>query len=348
MGTLAPKPLWPRLAGLTLLVLAAHGLLLVAAPLRLAAFETRPDEAAKAFVTRTIAPPPVPEVLAPAPPPKPALKPTPQSKPRPKPVIEPKIMPNEAVAPVLQAQVAIDSIANEPPPAPNASAPAAKPFENFVPEASLPLEMTPLATITASAPVRELPTAVTPVLAAPSAPSAPPARLPAASAPAAAQPTVITAINLPGSANLAYKMTGTSKGLNYYANAELVWRNSGSDYEAGMRVSAFLLGSRSMSSVGRITPAGLAPTRFSDKSRSEVPRILKPAKARSLSAPTHRMRCCWMARKTGSACFFSSAVFWRPARASSRLWRLAAASRFTPSARARLIPGRLPSKLRSY
>ena len=81
---------------------------------------------------------------------------------------------------------------------------------------------------------------------------------------------MITAINLPGSANLAYKMTGTSKGLNYYANAELVWRNSGSDYEAGMRVSAFLLGSRSMSSVGRITPGGLAPTRFSDKSRSEV------------------------------------------------------------------------------
>ena len=266
MGTLAPKPLWPRLAGLTLLVLAAHGLLLVAAPLRLAALKTRPDEAAKAFVTRTIAPPPVPEVLAPAPPPKPA----PQSKPRPKPVIEQKIVPNEALTPVLQAQVAIDSIANGPPLAPNVSTPAAKPSENFVPEASLPIEMTSLATITASAPVLELPTAVTPVLAAPSASSAPPARLPAASAPAAAQPTVITAINLPGSANLAYKMTGTSKGLNYYANAELVWRNSGSDYEAGMRVSAFLLGSRSMSSVGRITPGGLAPTRFSDKSRSEV------------------------------------------------------------------------------
>lgn len=270
MGTLAPKPLWPRLAGLTLLVLAAHGLLLVAAPLRLAALNTRPDEAAKAFVTRTIAPPPVPEVPAPAPPPKPAPKPTPQSKPRSQPVIEPKIVPNEAMAPVLRSQVAIDSIANEPSLAPNDSALATTSPENLAPEASLPFEMTPLATITASAPVLESPKAVTPVLAAPSVPSALPARLPAASAPAAAQPTVITAINLPGSANLAYKMTGTSKGLNYYANAELVWRNSGSDYEAGMRVSAFLLGSRSMSSIGRITPAGLAPTRFSDKSRSEV------------------------------------------------------------------------------
>ena len=270
-GTLAPKPRWPRLAGLTLLVLAAHGLLLVAAPLRLAALKTRPDEAAKSFVTRTIALLPVPEVLAPAllpkPPPKPPPKPTPQPKPRPKPVTEPKIMPNEALAPVLRAQLAIDSIANGPLLAPNASALAATPPENLAPAASLPIEMTSLATITASALVLESPMAVKPAL---SAPSAPPTRLPAASAPAAAQPTVITAINLPGSANLAYKMTGTSKGLNYYANAELVWRNSGSDYEAGMRVSAFLLGSRSMSSVGRITPGGLAPTRFSDKSRSEV------------------------------------------------------------------------------
>lgn len=258
IGMPAPKPVWPRLAGLTLLVLAAHGWVLVAAPLRLSALKTRPDDAAKAFVTRTIAPPPVPEAVAPTPPPKPA----PPPKSRPQPVIEPKIVPNEALAPVQRTQAAIDSVATEPPLAQNDNSLATTPSENSAPEASLPLEITPLAIITASAPVIEPPAATATVT--------PPARLPAASAPAAAQPTVITAINLPGSANLAYKMTGTSKGLNYYANAELVWRNSGSDYEAGMRVSAFLLGSRSMSSVGRITPGGLAPTRFSDKSRSEV------------------------------------------------------------------------------
>ena len=263
IGMPAPNPPWPRLAGLTLLVLAAHGWVLVAAPLRLSALKTRPDDAAKAFVTRTIAPPPVPEAVAPAPPPKPV----PSPKPRPQPVIEPKIVPNEALAPVQRAQAAIDLVANEPSLALNDSALATTPSENVAPEVSLPLEITPLATITASAPVLEPPTATAAVS---PATVTPPARLPAASAPAAAQPTVITAINLPGSANLAYKMTGTSKGLNYYANAELVWRNSGSDYEAGMRVSAFLLGSRSMSSVGRITPGGLAPTRFSDKSRSEV------------------------------------------------------------------------------
>ena len=263
IGMPAPKPVWPRLAGLTLLVLAAHGLVLVAAPLRLSALKARQDDAAKAFVTRTIAPLPVPEAVAPAPPPKPV----PSPKPRPQPVIEPKIVPNEALAPVQRAQAAIDLVANEPSLALNDSALATTPSENVAPEVSLPLEITPLATITASAPVLEPPTATAAVS---PATVTPPARLPAASAPAAAQPTVITAINLPGSANLAYKMTGTSKGLNYYANAELVWRNSGSDYEAGMRVSAFLLGSRSMSSVGRITPGGLAPTRFSDKSRSEV------------------------------------------------------------------------------
>lgn len=65
-------------------------------------------------------------------------------------------------------------------------------------------------------------------------------------------------------------MTGTSKGLTYYANADLTWSNSGSQYEAGMKVSALFVGSRSMSSVGRVTSSGLAPTRFADKFRSEL------------------------------------------------------------------------------
>lgn len=64
-------------------------------------------------------------------------------------------------------------------------------------------------------------------------------------------------------------MTGTSKGLTYHADAELLWNHSGSQYEAMMRVSAFLMGSRSMSSAGQVTAGGLAPTRFSDKSRAE-------------------------------------------------------------------------------
>ena len=75
---------------------------------------------------------------------------------------------------------------------------------------------------------------------------------------------------LPASVKLDYKMTGNSKGLSYHANAELRWQNAGDSYNAMMRVSALFLGSRSMASTGRLSAQGLAPTRFSDKSRSEV------------------------------------------------------------------------------
>ncbi len=94
----------------------------------------------------------------------------------------------------------------------------------------------------------------------------------AASAPAIAEPgqSAVTAVVLPESARLEYKMTGSAKGLNYHADAELGWRYSGNNYSASMRVSALFLGSRSMASTGQVGPEGLAPTRFSDKSRSEV------------------------------------------------------------------------------
>ena len=118
-----------------------------------------------------------------------------------------------------------------------------------------------------------------------------PALLPAAEAPAeiatASTPTQIvtapvaspnlntsispvTAISLPGSARLLYKVVGLSKNLNYQATAELNWKTDGNAYEAMMKVSAFLVGSRSMTSVGKITGSGLAPTRFADKFRSEL------------------------------------------------------------------------------
>ena len=86
----------------------------------------------------------------------------------------------------------------------------------------------------------------------------------------AGPPSVVTAIALPGSIKLEYKMTGQSKGLNYFADAELTWLNSGNQYQANMKVSALFIGSRSMSSVGQINANGLAPSRFADKSKSEV------------------------------------------------------------------------------
>lgn len=246
---------WPRLAGLTLLVLAAHGLVLLAAPLRLVASKPDAADAAKPFVTRSIAPPPVAQAPAPVVPPP---------QPKPKPASKPKIVPNQAVAPIVRAPAAIDSVAPDVASKLPEVALASAPAENAAPEASLPPAATPQAAVTASQPAAQTPTAVVSV-----APSVA-ASAPVNGVPPAAQPTVVSDISLPASARLIYAMTGTSKGLTYHADAELAWRNSGSNYEAGMKVSAFLLGSRSMSSVGRVTPGGLAPTRFSDKSRSEV------------------------------------------------------------------------------
>ena len=100
-------------------------------------------------------------------------------------------------------------------------------------------------------------------------PAATPAQAVTASAPSA-NTTPVTAISLPGSVRLQYKVIGLSKNLTYQASAELNWKTDGDKYDAMMKVSAFLVGSRSMSSVGKITGSGLAPTRFADKYKAEL------------------------------------------------------------------------------
>ncbi|MES1980694.1 MAG: DUF3108 domain-containing protein [Pseudomonadota bacterium] len=109
-------------------------------------------------------------------------------------------------------------------------------------------------------------------------PTAPPVAMPAASPtvaagtatpPAGPATTLVTAIKLPASVVLQYKMTGGSKGMNYYASAELGWKANVGEYDTYMKVSAMFLGSRTMTSVGSVTEAGLAPTRFADRFRSE-------------------------------------------------------------------------------
>ena len=89
-----------------------------------------------------------------------------------------------------------------------------------------------------------------------------------ATEPQPAQPP--SALSIPSSVRLTYKMTGLSRGLNYHANGELNWRREANRYESSMVVSAFLLGSRSMTSVGEVTADGLAPKRFGDKARNEL------------------------------------------------------------------------------
>ena len=102
-----------------------------------------------------------------------------------------------------------------------------------------------------------------PAAAAEATPPAPPPQ------PAVTPMAAVLALTIPGSVRLKYAMTGRSKNLDYTASAELDWLQDGQTYDAKMVVSALFLGSRSMSSSGRITADGLSPTRFADKSRSE-------------------------------------------------------------------------------
>ena len=82
--------------------------------------------------------------------------------------------------------------------------------------------------------------------------------------------TEATAFKAPDAALLKYQVQGQAKGFNYWANAELLWQQDGQDYQARLEVSAFLLGSRVQTSQGSLGAEGLMPTRFSDKTRTEL------------------------------------------------------------------------------
>jgi hypothetical protein len=80
--------------------------------------------------------------------------------------------------------------------------------------------------------------------------------------------------NFPGNVQINYKLTGQEKGLSYYASGNLKWQTKNGadlprDYQAELRVSAFLLGSRIWRSVGMLGDGGLSPTRYSDSWRGE-------------------------------------------------------------------------------
>lgn len=237
---------WRALAALAMLVLAAHLLVLQVSPARMGP-PLEPDATVKAFTTRSIAPQPAipaaPSPMAPAAPIVAAARPA------------PKEASKQPLAQAISTPLAIDSVATAPvedtPPAP----------------VEAPANSTPAASTATVADISPAPLPVAPA-AALQIEKAPPAS--AAMASAGPLPTVVTAISLPGSARLKYKVMGTSKGLNYFADAELNWNNAGTSYDATMKVSALFIGSRSMTSTGAVTPTGLAPTRFADKYKSEL------------------------------------------------------------------------------
>ena len=269
-GTPGGAPRWRTLAWLAAGVLLAHALVLRTHPDRFGALLDANSSHTPVFETRRIElPPPAPTSSPSTAPPAPAAPRAPpkiQTAPKlaPRPVHQRKV----PLTPEIPAQPAINSIAtiqqehepeasaDTPPLIPPDSAPAASP-ENASSTA-------PTATPAASAAAASLPP------------------------PGPAQ-TPITALRLPPSARLDYKMTGSAKGLTYHAKGELDWQNGGTRYDARMTVSALFIGSRTLSSTGQISGDGLAPTRFADKSKNEVAAHFEPDKGQitfSANTPT--------------------------------------------------------------
>ncbi len=253
----APAHRVRALAVLAALVLAAHALLLSNAAAWFGAAHTPElaDAPAKAFATRRIAsPPPLPTTPSM---PSTASGSPPQAQAAPRIAKKPIFKPKQPLAQAVNASAATDSIANDLP------APAAE-----TAEASPVVDAAATPAVVASAPVEASAPPPSQATSAPAAPAA--AALPVT--------TPVTSVVLPASAILSYQMTGNAKGLTYHADAEMGWRNLGDHYYARMTVSALFLGSRSMASVGQLGAGGLAPTRFSDKSRSEVAAHFEPDK----------------------------------------------------------------------
>jgi hypothetical protein len=97
----------------------------------------------------------------------------------------------------------------------------------------------------------------------PPAPTASAAR-PAAFAAAAVRPFII-----PGSTRLSFDAVGKRGRFDYKAMGDLIWLQDGDNYEMRLEMGDWIIGKRVLSSTGKLTAGGLAPTRFSDKFRSE-------------------------------------------------------------------------------
>lgn len=257
----APKPAAPRwrvLAGLAMLVLAAHTWVLKTAPGRFGPELDPAPSRVPALVTRRIEIAPPAGLTAPVP-----VNPARRVA---KPVRNPVLKKKELVAQPVRAQQAIELIAT---PLAAATPAADGSAEVSAPDTQIAPATKPASPASADAAARAASAASAPAI------------------PAGPSVTAVTAMALPASVQLKYKMTGLSKGLTYHANGELSWRNAGSSYDAYMSVSALFLGSRSLASRGQVSAEGLAPTRFSDKSRTEVAAHFEPDKGQiSFSANT--------------------------------------------------------------
>ena len=78
------------------------------------------------------------------------------------------------------------------------------------------------------------------------------------------------AVRVPDSRRLLFDVTGEARRIRYGANAELLWQQDGSSYQARLEIAAMFVPRRVQTSAGQLTAQGLAPQRFSDRLRSEL------------------------------------------------------------------------------
>ena len=243
-----------------LLLLTAAVLGLHALALGLAAHSGLPvvvSPAPVVFHTRTVAPlaPAVgaavaaPPAVAPA-----AAKPRPAAQRKPRPAKAPAPVPEPRPSdPPPEVEVAMA-------PTPPASAPedsASQPLPQAVADGASAPDVAPAPAPQATA-------------SGSSAPAAPPgiAVLASGGAPDGAGVSQVP-VRLPPPARLDFEVQGQAKRLQYSASAELVWQHDGQQYQARQEIRVLFLGARAQTSVGEITPLGLQPRRFGDRSRSE-------------------------------------------------------------------------------
>ena len=259
LSPVGKRPPLTALALLALGVLAVHAWLLTSAPSHISPAESPATRSGftPALEIRRIEPPPPPVVVAPEP-----IAAAPVSTPVVKPVLKQKPPPAQVNTASAAPELIATPAPEEPPPAPVADAqPSANASEAGKDEA-----------VAASVALAAASAALSPAIpASPAEPSGP-------AVPALPQTTAVTAMALPGSAEMKYKATGLSKGLTYHASTELAWFHDGTSYNTRMTMSAFLVGSFVWSSAGQVTPEGLAPTRFAEKRRSEVAAHFEPDK----------------------------------------------------------------------
>ena len=264
-------PPWRVLGLLAAAVLAVHALALQTQPARFGPAQASSPQSVTVMTTRSIeSSPPVatsPLQVTATPPaltsPKSFAKP---AEPEKKPVFKQKV----PVAQEQSASIATNSIASAEPPVSANEAPEPPAVDSAAAATGLPtLETVPAVPLVTADSIAAASDAVTSQLTA-----LPPQ-------------TPVTAMALPASAQLQYKMTGSAKGLTYHAQGELLWQQGGGSYSARMTAKALFVGSRTMTSTGQVGDQGLAPSRFSDKSRTELAAHFEPDKGQiSFSANT--------------------------------------------------------------